>query len=864
MSKDLKKILVDLIESADKSLTTSDLSQAIDRSRSVTSLYLNELERDGLIEKTNTRPVYWLMHQDKGIAPLEKEADKELGLQGKSKETSQAFDQFIGAEASFSDQIEEIKAVLSYPPIGLPLLLHGNSGVGKSYLAHVIATYLKEEGLACSENLIVFNCADYANNPELLSSVLFGYVKGAFTGANMDKAGLIEKANNGILFLDEVHRLSMENQEKLFQFLDKGYFRRLGEENHLTHSRARLILATTEDPKKVLLPTFYRRIPLVVDLKDFHDRPRYERITLVSALFKKEAERIQKAIMIDESLLDKLVNQQYTGNIGTLSNEIKIVCAQALRQADPNDSLLKITLAERSDQVKWVDVNQTLVQSTQHIQVAKEDLERILTSTAMTDMRVAIHSFAHRFRELFSGEYLAVLYRKEIKAIKERFCRMLGAYPKDDLLFYELMLLWYVHPETAGLYDYLLGEIREYFPRAESLAYQLLPGKPSPYQLTCLMLVLAGEVDERIEYNALLVAHGESTATSIQSVANRMLHQYIFDAINVPLDSSPEDIIEEVKEWLIERDTEKGVIMIVDMGSLTQIYKALKPQINGELLVVNNLTTAYALEIGQLILNKEPFNNLIEHFKKNSSTDIQYFEGFDNQPNVIITSISGPEINASISQLLKKYIQTDIKLIEMDYTELVDILNRHHENQNYFSSTVAIITTTPMNVPGNIKVINLTEIMQHRQDFSYLEQFKSLVPIHSRLDLLNELIYFFSKEGLSDRLEFLNPDIIITQVENVINKFEMRFNYTLNSQIKYVLIMHTAVLVERTILGAEDYEVPLPLDQVYINDKMFYPNIKSILFELEQFYRIKISDWEIYVIYEIISSSEDDEGNSKE
>lgn len=55
------------------------------------------------------------------------------------------------------------------------------------------------------------NCADYANNPELVSSMLFGYVKGAYTGADEAKDGLLKQANGGYLFLDEVHRLSSEN-----------------------------------------------------------------------------------------------------------------------------------------------------------------------------------------------------------------------------------------------------------------------------------------------------------------------------------------------------------------------------------------------------------------------------------------------------------------------------------------------------------------------------------------------------------------------------------------------------------------------------------------------------------------------------
>ncbi|WP_374106548.1 sigma 54-interacting transcriptional regulator [Lactobacillus johnsonii] len=94
-------------------------------------------------------------------------------------------------------------------------------GVGKSYLASKIAQLAKSKGIISNEApYIVLNCADYANNPELVSSMLFGYVKGAYTGTDEAKDGLLKQENGGYLFLDEVHRLSSENQEKLFSFMD--------------------------------------------------------------------------------------------------------------------------------------------------------------------------------------------------------------------------------------------------------------------------------------------------------------------------------------------------------------------------------------------------------------------------------------------------------------------------------------------------------------------------------------------------------------------------------------------------------------------------------------------------------------------
>ncbi|WP_159178085.1 sigma 54-interacting transcriptional regulator, partial [Klebsiella pneumoniae] len=108
--------------------------------------------------------------------------------------------------------------------------------------------------------------AEYANNPELLTSKLFGHAKGAFTGADKAVPGLIETSNGGVLFIDEVHRLPPEGQEKLFHFMDNGSWRRLGESADERSATVRLIFASTEDLEKHFLATFIRRIPVIVKI----------------------------------------------------------------------------------------------------------------------------------------------------------------------------------------------------------------------------------------------------------------------------------------------------------------------------------------------------------------------------------------------------------------------------------------------------------------------------------------------------------------------------------------------------------------------------------------------------------------------
>lgn len=159
-----------------------------------------------------------------------------------------AFNRIIGFDASLKPQIQQAKAAILYPPHGLHTLILGPTGVGKSNMAEAMYEFAVETGTLQKEApFIIFNCADYAENPQLLLSQLFGHVKGAFTGAVVSKEGLVEKADGGILFLDEVHRLPPEGQELLYFLMDKGKFRRMGETDTERTANVLIIAATTED-----------------------------------------------------------------------------------------------------------------------------------------------------------------------------------------------------------------------------------------------------------------------------------------------------------------------------------------------------------------------------------------------------------------------------------------------------------------------------------------------------------------------------------------------------------------------------------------------------------------------------------------
>lgn len=128
-----------------------------------------------------------------------------------------------------------------YANLGFPVLIEGESGSGKDIVA---SHYLHRLTERRQKPFLALNCA--AISPTLLEPTLFGYAKGAFTGAASAKTGYFEDADSGTLFLDEIGELPLELQPKLLRVLENGEYQRVGE-TQTRISRARIIAATNRD-----------------------------------------------------------------------------------------------------------------------------------------------------------------------------------------------------------------------------------------------------------------------------------------------------------------------------------------------------------------------------------------------------------------------------------------------------------------------------------------------------------------------------------------------------------------------------------------------------------------------------------------
>src|ERR687890_1449744 len=149
----------------------------------------------------------------------------------------------LGVSPAFRKAVDLARRVAS---TDASVMIMGESGTGKE----VIAQFIHQHSRRASRQIVPINCAALPEG--LLESELFGHRKGAFTGADRDKAGLLEIANGGTLFLDELTEMSLPIQAKLLRVLQDGVVRRVGSEQQDATVDVRFVSATNRDPQEAV------------------------------------------------------------------------------------------------------------------------------------------------------------------------------------------------------------------------------------------------------------------------------------------------------------------------------------------------------------------------------------------------------------------------------------------------------------------------------------------------------------------------------------------------------------------------------------------------------------------------------------
>lgn len=205
------------------------------------------------------------------------------------------------------------------------VLIQGPTGSGKDLLAKVI----HEKSFRSRGPFIKVNCAAIPEN--LLESEMFGYTRGAFTGALQNKLGLFQLAEKGTIFLDEIGDLPLALQAKLLRVLEDKEFYPLGAKKTVKVD-VRIIAATNQDLEKMIRERtfredlFYRLNVMRLELPPLKERPKDIPLLIDHFLKKNNLEKGKQIRRFDEMALNILLRYDYPGNIRELENIIEHAC----------------------------------------------------------------------------------------------------------------------------------------------------------------------------------------------------------------------------------------------------------------------------------------------------------------------------------------------------------------------------------------------------------------------------------------------------------------------------------------------------------------------------------------------------------
>ena len=288
-------------------------------------------------------------------------------------------DALAGLMTRDPEMLRICRTIEKIAPSAVNVLLLGGSGTGKEVLAQGLHQASKRNG-----KFVAINCAAIPDN--LLESELFGYEKGAFTGATKTTVGKIETANGGTLMLDEIGDLPYPLQSKLLRFLQERTFERIGGRQEIPVD-VRVVCATHQDLRALIKESrfredlYYRLAEMVINIPALSER-HGDALLLAHAFLRRFArEQHRTSLAFSEEALQAIETHPWPGNVRELSSAVRRATIMAEGQrVTPED--LGLSAGEGIEKLQGLSLD---------LRTARENAERatVVAALARTDGNIA-------------------------------------------------------------------------------------------------------------------------------------------------------------------------------------------------------------------------------------------------------------------------------------------------------------------------------------------------------------------------------------------------------------------------------------------------------------------------------------------
>lgn len=806
--------------------TTQEMGAVLHISRNTVSQYLNEFFKEGWMVKINTRPVYYFLRETLSrkfnVQTLDSEYEDLQFLQqdlNHGRRADSCFAGVIGYHLSLKSAVEKCRVAVEYPPTGLPLVLAGEKGTGKRLLAGKTWEYAKEKQVVPAESRFAeLDCA------------MWGAAEPGGTGfAASFKRRLEAGTGSDFLYLHGFDQLESSVQAEAMRFLTAVL-------PELGAKYPRLIFGVQTVP-----PSLKNSVPVQAELLPLRSRSLLEKKRLIYRFLMQEEQRIGRRVQVTGQAYQMLMQYPYERNVGQLEQVIRTSCTNAYSRSRDGDICIGLPvlpdavfescllLPEAGAQNRALtldDLREDCGFEREHHLLEEIREQGRLYLQGSLECAGFCTRMVHRLEEynnyiLFQNK----IADERIKGIEqgmlrisERIHELYGVgFPNSFIL----MLARWVYfgnvfddalPEDSAEMQQLVADLTEAVRRDAPYSFAVASDLLLMVQNTTdvhfssigiLMISAFVEVLHRpgnkLPVQAFIICHGYATASSIADVCNKMLHKYLFNAIDMPYDVPVSEIVSQVKKILYFNEN-RDVLILVDLGSLENITELLDDLPNVNLGIINNVSTAMALSVGSHILDGMPLAEVLENAKNASQIRYKILEKARKEDVILFVSESGSNVAAKVSELFMhslNHLNTKVNARFLCYD--VQTYEQLRQNGHWDTCNVLFAASTMELGPADFPVVAVEDIITQRgldkiksglSGYLTEEEFE-----HFKQNLVNQ----FSLENVVESLTILNASRVLSLVADMLEEMQRALGSHFQPKTVVGLNLHISCLIERLV-----------------------------------------------------------------
>ena len=851
--------------------TTSHIADVLHLSRTITSQYLNELVNENFVLKIKSRPVYFV-----DIPTLEnmysmKLEDQDfldiedlLGYLNEKGSSESVFKELCGYDGYLKNVISQAVEIIEYPPHGLPLIIYGNEGTGKRTLAELLIRNSMMKNGRIGKNTEIVK-TELTDTNEHLTEAL--------------KQKILSCHDNGIVFI-------LSHFEKMTGVLERyliQYFEKYANEN------IHFIFLSNEKPDAYLSSALRKYIPLTVRLQDFDARPKEERESIVIQLFLREQKILKQPIRISSNVLRTLANAKYTSNIQGLVKVVKQICAHASLNKEkdmiivhtydmPKDQLEGISISEEA--VAYIDCEKYVSSHEADLYV---DFFNALIDTCLTS---DINNISERFSQIYNEMTSNLLTRSDNDrflqgievtlanivntTIQRRFINIPGNF---SFVVAKLVYIYDQYDSTfqrwqqthAADLEKITDQLHQDFVSvsiitdeiSELIERTLEKKLPSVIQaiMTLILHRYNNELGKRKTFG-IIICHGYSTATSIANAVNTLIGSYVFDSIDMPIDTTIEAIRDSLADKTERINRFADIVIMVDMGSLEQIGSAIGDR---NVAVINNVTTKMALDVGYKILNGISIDDLFKNAEEDYKVEYKIIHNLKKDV-ILFTSEAGIQTAQRMADLFRdsmpEEIPVEYRIVPYEKALKGDLDIQELGNVLFITGTEQLNLKNMTFIPleGIITNSNLDIVSGKLSPYLNETDLKQMIlNIRRNFTLINVVQY----------LTILNPKTLLDDTTVAIDILQRKMGMEIQGKRLIGIYIHVCCLIERLVTKSGVIQEDSETTQFIKENKDFVKDVRESFMNMAKRYHIEIPDGELKYMYSFLQE-DGDAGNMEE